>query len=147
MSAARLLLVDDNPDNLEVLSILLAEKYKVASYASAADALEALEAVQPDLVVLDIAMTPLDGLQCLNAIRATPGYAGIPAVALTAFARDADRNAFLASGFQAVVTKPILDQHKLIAVIDRLLDSPAARPSSVGRPDGHLPDQSPVPAS
>ena len=123
MTTARLLLVDDNPDNLELLALLLREKFHVASYGSAAEALSDLEAVQPDALVLDIGMTPVDGLQCLEAIRAKPGYAGIPAVALTAFARDVERKAFLDAGFQAVITKPILDHVELGEVIDGVLRS------------------------
>ena len=121
MRTASLLLVDDNPDNLELLAILLGERYRVSSYGSAAEALGDLEAVKPDLVVLDIGMAPVDGLECLEAIRAKPGYAWVPAVALTAFARDVERKAFLAAGFQAVVTKPILDHRELATVIDAVL--------------------------
>jgi CheY-like chemotaxis protein len=127
MNTARLLLVDDNPDNLEILGVLLAQKYEVWSYGSAADALSALASVEPDLLVLDIRMRPVDGVQCLETIRALPGYRAIPAIALTAFARDEEQKAFLDAGFQAVVTKPVLDDRQLITTIDRLLRAAAAR--------------------
>lgn len=127
MQTARLLLVDDNPDNLEILGVLLAQQYDVCSYGSAPDALRALASVKPDLLVLDIRMRPVDGVQCLKSIRALPGYGAIPAIALTAFARDEEQKAFLDAGFQAVVTKPILDDRQLIATIDRLLRGTAAR--------------------
>ena len=132
--SGRLLLVDDNPDNLEVLAMLLGQHYSVAGYGSAAEALDALETVKPDLLVLDIGMSPVDGLQCLEAIRGRPGYGGIPAIALTAFARDDERSEFLKAGFQAVVAKPILDLDALAAVIDTLLPSAASsRPRPLGR--------------
>ena len=140
MRTTRLLLVDDNRDNLEVLTVLLSAKYSVASCGSADEALGVLEEVTPDLLVLDIRMAPVDGLQCLAAIRGVPGYGRIPAIALTAFARDIEREAFLAAGFQAVVTKPILDHRQLEALIDALTsagnpaapgpDSPATGPAS-----------------
>jgi CheY-like chemotaxis protein len=133
MRTARLLLVDDNPDNLELLAVLLGEKYCVASYGSAAEALSDLEAVRPDLLVLDIAMAPVDGLQCLESIRAKPGYAEIPAIALTAFAREVERKAFLGAGFQAVVTKPILDHAALSDVIDAVLELPGSGDEPVAR--------------
>jgi CheY-like chemotaxis protein len=120
-SRPRLLLVDDNADNLEILAVLLSERYHVVSCATATQALAEMDAIQPDVVLLDIRMRPLDGLQCLQAIRARPGYAGIPAVAVTAFAGEVDRRNFLAAGFQAVVTKPILDQRQLTLVIDAVL--------------------------
>ena len=126
MKAARVLLVDDNEDNLEILAVILGQTYDVLSYAGAREALTALEAAKPDVVLLDIAMTPIDGLQCLETIRAMPGYGRIPAIALTAYAHDAERKAFLAAGFQAVVTKPILDHQELFATITALLTSGVA---------------------
>ena len=121
LRTARLLLVEDNPDNREVLSLLLGDRYGVSAFGSASDALASLDAVAPDVLVLDIGMAPVDGVQCLAAIRARPAYRNVPAVALTAFARDVERQTFLAAGFQAVVTKPILDDGELVRVIDGAL--------------------------
>lgn len=70
MALPRVLLVDDNPDNLELLARLLAERYTVASHRSAAAALGALDAVNPDVVVLDTGMATIDGVQYAEAIRA-----------------------------------------------------------------------------
>jgi CheY-like chemotaxis protein len=126
MTPARILLVDDNEDNLEVLAVMLRESYEVVTYACAQEALTALEAAKPDLLLLDIGMAPIDGLQCVKAIRAMPGYRSTPAIALTAYAHDAERKAFLAAGFQAVVTKPIIDHRELFATISALLTSVAA---------------------
>jgi CheY-like chemotaxis protein len=123
MKTARVLLVDDDQDNLEILTVILSEKYVVLSYAGAQEALAAVRAVRPDLALLDIGMRPVDGVQCLAAIRAIPGYGSIPAIALTAYARDVDRTTFLATGFQAVVTKPILDHQELFEAITALLTS------------------------
>src|SRR5438552_3998941 len=109
MKIAQLLLVDANRDNLDILTFILSEKYRVSGHGSVSEALTALEAARPDLLLLDIGMSPVDGLQCLEAVRGMPGYGSIPAIALTAYVSDVDREAFLAAGFQAVVTKPILD--------------------------------------
>src|SRR6185369_5925483 len=130
MKTARVLLVDDNQDNLDLLSVLLSEHYAVSSYASAAEALRELDTVKPDVLVLDIGMAPIDGMECLQAIRARPGYARTPAVALTAFAREVERKTFIAAGFQAVVTKPIFDLLEVVSVIDRALG--ALRPGQPG---------------
>jgi CheY-like chemotaxis protein len=131
--APLLLLVDDNRDNLEVLAMILGARYRVVSCGSAVEALRAVEAIKPDVLVLDIGMTPVDGVQCLATIRAMPRYASVPAVALTAYARDVEREAFLAAGFQAVVTKPVLDEQGLIAVIDRLLATRNTSPRGTWR--------------
>jgi CheY-like chemotaxis protein len=121
MSRPRLVLVDDDRDHLEALSIFFEEKYTVFGYASAVEAMEAIGAAKPDVMVLDIGMRPVDGMQCLQAIRATPGNRHIPAVALTGFAHDVERQRFLDGGFQAVFVKPVLQLGELIAVIDGLL--------------------------
>jgi|SRR5690348_7438543 CheY-like chemotaxis protein len=121
MKKARLLLVDDNHDNLEVLAVLLGERYAVFAYDSAPEALKAVTMVKPDVLVLDIGMPALDGVQCLRAVRSVPGYAHVPAVAVTAFAREVECREFVQAGFQAVVTKPVLDLCHLLNAIDSLL--------------------------
>jgi CheY-like chemotaxis protein len=67
-------------------------------------------------------MGPIDGLECLEAIRSMPGYGSIPAIALTGYARASEREAFQAAGFQAVLAKPILDD-ELCAAITAVLAS------------------------
>lgn len=124
MTTARLLVVEDNQDNLDLLTLWLSEKYRVFSYGCAHEALKALETAKAklDLVLLDIGMRPIDGLECLKAIRAMRGYGNIPAIALTGYARDSERKAFQAAGFQAVLTKPVLDD-ELFAAITAVLGS------------------------
>jgi CheY-like chemotaxis protein len=126
MPTPRLLVVEDNQDSLEALTVILSEKYRVFSYGCAHDALTALETAKPDLLLLDIGMSPIDGVGCLKAIRAVPGYGNIPAIALTGYARNVEREAFQAAGFQVVVTKPVLDYRKLFATITTLLAPLAA---------------------
>jgi two-component system, NarL family, sensor histidine kinase BarA len=140
----RLLLVDDNPDNLEMLTVVLGQKYNVAACGSPAEAFRVLQASHVDVLVLDIGMAPMDGVQCLGAIRAMPGYESTPAIALTAFARDVERQDFLAAGFQAVVTKPILDQQRFERLIDSFLESVGAAPPHDPSPRR---DRRPRPAS
>jgi CheY-like chemotaxis protein len=141
MTRTRLVFVEDHQDSLEGFSIILGEKYAVFGYASAVEALQAIDAVKPDVLLLDIGMHPVDGVQCLRMLRATPGCRDIPAVALTGFARDVERQRFLNGGFQAVVAKPVLDHGELIAVIDRLANSPAP---AAPRPSPPAPEQCPT---
>jgi CheY-like chemotaxis protein len=120
----RLVLVEDDPDNLEALSIFLAEKYDVFAYPCPTDALNAIEEISPDVLVLDIGTAPIDGVDCLKRIRAIPAYRDIPAVAFTGFGGDVERQRFLAAGFQAVVVKPVADpRREFMAVIERVLES------------------------
>jgi CheY-like chemotaxis protein len=78
MTTARLLVVEDNEDNLDLLAVMLREKYRVFSYLSAHEALMALETAQPDLLLLDIGMSPVDGLECLKASELCPGTTASP---------------------------------------------------------------------
>ena len=81
----------------------------VASAASATDALETLAGTEIDVLLADIAMPGQDGYQLIRSIRAMPSArAGpIPAAAVTACARDDERDRALAAGFQMHLTKPI----------------------------------------
>jgi len=122
MTIPRLLVVEDDQDTLDLLALWLSEKYHVFSYACATAALTALETAKPDLLILDIGMRPINGVECLQAIRAVPGYENIPAIALTGYARVCERESFEAAGFQAVLTKPILDD-ELVPAITAMLAS------------------------
>src|SRR5438874_10995166 len=109
MLKRRLLLIDDTPDNLEVLTVLLRDKYDVFGYGSCTDALAALQSIKPDLLLLDVRMFPMDGVDFLKHVRTVHAFSEVPAMAITALAGDADRQTILAAGFQAVLTKPIID--------------------------------------
>ena len=117
MTTARLLVVEDNQDNLDLLTFILSEKYRVFSYGCPQEALRALDTAKPDLLLLDIGMSPVDGVECLKAIRARPGYGTTPAIAVTGYS---DHASFQAAGFQAVITKPIFE-HVLFPTINALL--------------------------
>jgi CheY-like chemotaxis protein len=123
----RLLLIDDSPDNLEILTVLLRDKYEVFSYGSCEEALPDLPAMKPDLLLLDVRMFPMSGLDFLATVRRMQGFCSVPAIAVTALAHDAETRQFLTAGFQAIVTKPILDLSSVEASIDRLLKSSATQ--------------------
>jgi CheY-like chemotaxis protein len=116
------LVVEDHPDTLEMFTMLLGERFGVVGRASAEAALRTLRIVKPDVVMLDIGMTPVDGLQCLQAMRAMHGYERLPAIAVTGHAREIDRQRFLAAGFQAVLTKPLYGETELFAAITRAVN-------------------------
>jgi CheY-like chemotaxis protein len=121
MQTERILLLDDDPDTLALLSVMLGEKYTVMSCATSTEALFAVQDFKPNLLVLDVGMSPINGLECLNLIRGMSGFSNVPAIALTAYAHDGDKLSFIAAGFQAVITKPLVEPKILEAVINRLL--------------------------
>jgi CheY-like chemotaxis protein len=126
----RLLLIDDPPDNLEFLTALLCNNYEVFSYGSLREARLVLAGIMPDLLFLDVRMFPINGVNFLREVRAIQRFCGLPAIAVTAMAHEAEKQALLAEGFQAIVTKMTLDLSQLNATINGLLKSSACEDSS-----------------
>ncbi|HEX8560416.1 MAG TPA: PAS domain S-box protein [Pyrinomonadaceae bacterium] len=125
----RVLLVDDDEDTLEMLSLFLRRAgAEVTAVASAVAALGALERVRPDVVVADIGMPGVDGYELIRRARSLGAERGglTPAVALTAYAGEADRARALRSGFQAHLAKPV-EPDALIGAIVNLAGRAAAR--------------------
>jgi PAS domain S-box-containing protein len=104
------LVVEDEADTREVLARVLEScGALVTAVASAAEALMTFDVATPDVLVSDIAMPVEDGYTLIGRIRARHGSAGgwVPAVALTAYARDEDRDRALEAGFQVHIPKPV----------------------------------------
>ena len=119
------LLVDDDKDNLQIISALLAEhKATVQTAASAVEALDLLRCYQPDVLVSDLAMPEEDGFSLISKVRQLEEQSNrrIPAVALTALVRIEDRARALAAGFNMFVPKPV-QPSELITTIANLKPS------------------------
>lgn len=110
--------VEDNADNRMLVRALLAERYALTEYESAPEALAGLRHQRPHLVLLDISLPGMDGVELLGEIRADPALRGLPVVALTAHAMAGDRERFLAAGFDGYVSKPIVDEDDLVEAIE-----------------------------
>lgn len=126
LAGVRILVVDDEPDALEVARRLLALRgAAVETAGSAEEALAALAASPAELVVSDLAMPRHDGYAFIVAVRereAETGSPRVPAVALTAHSRELERRKALAAGFDAVVAKPI-ESAELLETLGILLDT------------------------
>ena len=102
----RLLVVDDNEDACELLArILRRTGYEVTCQTSAADALRYLDTETPDLVVLDVMMPGMTGLDVLKSVRADARLAGVPIVIYTALSDEKTRTAARALGASGYVVK------------------------------------------
>jgi signal transduction histidine kinase len=109
LSGLRLLIVDDEPDTLEMISTMLKQcGAEVITSVSASEALNELMKSKPDVLISDIGMPGEDGYSFIRKVRALSAESGgrTPAVALTAYARFEDRMRALSSGYQMHVTKP-----------------------------------------
>lgn len=108
LSGLKVLVVDDEPDNRELMGRVLAERGVSVRFAASADeALAELEREPADALISDIGMPGKDGYHLIRELRARPKGSAIPAIAVTAFARAEDRALALAAGFQRHVSKPI----------------------------------------
>lgn len=121
----RIALIEDNPDNRLLVQAMIGDRYEIDEYETGPDGLAGLQAMAPDLVLLDVSLPGMDGIEVLRRARHDPAMAQLPIVALTAHAMHGDRERFLAAGFDAYVTKPILDDVGLVSVIDGLLEARA----------------------
>jgi CheY-like chemotaxis protein len=127
LEGLRVLAVEDQRDMLEFLRRLLEEQgAEVITASSGAAALKLLRSVEShvDVLVCDIGMPIMDGYQLLHAVRTELKLAPdmLPAVAVTAYARDEDRKRTLAAGFQAHLTKPY-EVTQLVAILRALRQS------------------------
>lgn len=125
LSDVRVLLVDDDQDTLQVLSVMLGDSgAKVQTASSAAAALEVLQWYHPDVLVSDLAMPREDGYSLINKIRALEieGEGRLPAVALTSHVRVEDRTRALSAGFNMFVPKPV-EPTELISAIANLSEA------------------------
>jgi len=137
---ARLLLVEDNAVNQRVVLAMLRKKdYQIDVANNGQEALEKLErATEPyNLILMDVQMPVLDGLETTRAIRRNAKWDYLPIIAMTAHAMIGDRERCLQAGMNAYVSKPV-QQAGLIMVIEQYLasgtaSSTAPRPSAVER--------------
>lgn len=108
MSAESVLIVDDNPDNVDLARIVLAaEGWEVRTAEDAAQALEVLKGFRPDLILMDVQLPGMDGLELTRRLRAEPAFQDIRIVALTAYATPADEENARAAGCDGYISKPI----------------------------------------
>ncbi|MEI6077914.1 MAG: response regulator, partial [Verrucomicrobiota bacterium] len=115
------LVVEDNPDSLRTARALLAGHYQVIEATDGQAGLEQARRHQPDLILMDIAMPGVDGIQALKEIRADGALRHIPVIAATASAMVGDREAILAHGFYSYISKPI-DAELLLKTLREALD-------------------------
>ena len=102
------LIVDDNERNLRLArDVLVLGGFRTLAAATAGEAIVLAAAHVPDVILLDIRLPDMDGIEAARRLRADPRTAGLPIVALTSLAMKGDREAFLRAGFDGYLEKPI----------------------------------------
>ena len=123
-AAAQLMIIEDDEDTLEMLRATLEmHGFQVTACESAAETLQVARNKSVDLIISDIGMPQMDGLEMIRQLRELEHYQEVPAIALTGYASPKDEKAALAAGFDAHVSKPV-DPKELLVLINRLIKSP-----------------------
>jgi len=123
MAGKNILLVEDNPVNRRLAVFLLrSQGYQVREASTAKEAFEMLNTEIPDLIVMDIQLPGMDGLETTRKLKEQPATADIPVIAVTSYAMKGDREKALAAGCAGYVTKPI-DKNTFIQEVTAHLSS------------------------
>lgn len=121
-----ILIVEDNPMNLKLArDVLEAKGYRVVAAENGEDGVALAGAEHPDLVLMDIQLPGIDGVEALRRLREDPATSRILVVAFTASVMAGERSRVTAAGFDAFVSKPI-DLKPFLATIAKLLEGDAA---------------------
>jgi len=106
--AARILIVDDNPTNLKLVTYLVkAAGYEVETAGDADQAMAAIAASRPALILMDLQLPGIDGLELTRRLKADPATRDIKIIAVTAYAMKGDEEKAIGAGCDGYVTKPI----------------------------------------
>jgi two-component system cell cycle response regulator DivK len=122
MTSPQILVVEDNERNMKLFcDVLQASGYRTLEATTGERAVElALEHV-PDLVLMDIQLPDIDGVEAFDRLRADDRFASVPVLALTAQAMEGDRERFLAAGFDGYLSKPV-DIGEFVTTVNRYCD-------------------------
>jgi two-component system cell cycle response regulator DivK len=108
MAGAQILVVEDNEKNMKLFrDVLQVTGYRTLEATTGRRAVELATEHRPDLVLMDIQLPDIDGVETLGRLRADERTASIPVLALTAQAMEGDRERFRAAGFDGYISKPV----------------------------------------
>ena len=123
----QVLVVEDNERNMKLLrDVLAAAGYRTLEAASGQEAIELATEHLPDLVLMDLRLPDIDGVEALGRLRADERTASIPVLAVTAQAMHGDRERFLAAGFDDYIAKPV-DVAGLVGTVREYCHNRASR--------------------
>lgn len=120
-----IVVVDDNPANLRLLKMFLSkEGYDVRTATDGPEVIPLVESVRPKLILMDIHLPTLDGLEVTRQLKADEATRRIPVLAVTAYAMKGDDEKALEAGCDGYITKPI-QMNELLEKIERMIASNA----------------------
>ena len=117
MAGEQILVVEDNDKNMKLVrDVLRASGYGTIEATTGEQAVELALAHEPALVLMDVRLPGIDGVEALEQLRQDERTSSIPALALTAQAMSGDRDRFLAAGFDGYLSKPV-DVNELLRAV------------------------------
>jgi len=123
MAGEQVLIVEDNERSMKLFrDVLTATGYRTLEATTGTQAVELAIEYAPDLVLMDIQLPDVDGVEALGRLRADERTAPVPVLALTAQAMHGDREHFLAAGFDGYLSKPV-DVVELLGTVRRHCDA------------------------
>jgi len=117
----KILIVEDNPRNMRLIEMTLrAKNYTLLKATDGEEALDMAMREQPDLIIMDIQLPKVNGLEVTKKLRETPAFSHIPIIGVTAYAMKGDKERVIESGCDAYLSKPI-NTRELPEVIAEML--------------------------
>jgi len=117
----KILIVEDNPQNMKLMEMLLEAKgYILLEAIDGEQAMDVATTERPDLILMDIQLPKMSGLEVTRRLRQLPAFNHIPIIAITAYAMKGDKEKFIEAGCDAYLAKPI-DTRELPKVISEML--------------------------
>ena len=108
MNATRVLVVEDNERNLKLVrDVLQYAGYEIIEASTGEEGVELAQSRSPDVILMDLQLPDIDGMEALRRIRKSPVTADVPVVAVTAFAMQDDRARVFDAGFDGYLEKPL----------------------------------------
>jgi len=124
MAKQKILLVEDNPVNRRLAEFLLRSNgYQVVEASTSEEAFQLVKTEQPDLILMDIQLRGMDGLEVTKLLKENPETRDIPVLAVTSYAMKGDREKALAVGCAGYITKPIDKTILLKQVANTLMET------------------------
>ena len=121
MVKKKILIVEDNPQNMKLMEMLLEAKgYILLEAIDGEQAMDVATTERPDLILMDIQLPKMSGLEVTRRLRQLPAFNHIPIIAITAYAMKGDKEKFIEAGCDAYLAKPI-DTRELPRVISEML--------------------------
>jgi len=117
----KILIVEDNLRNMRLIELLLKDSgYTLLKATDGEEALDVAVSEQPDLILMDVQLPKLSGLEATRRLRQMPAFSRIPIIAVTAYAMRGDREKFIAAGFDAYLSKPVNSRELREVIAEKL---------------------------